>query len=95
MLERPAVKELTKAQAKWLALAASRPIKRADFRRSNMAIYFLAKRGFLQLVKGPRGSRGDIWHITDAGRAMRPTPAAPHREDCVEPFCKGRPLFPD
>ena len=87
MLERPDAKALTKAQHKWLAVATVRPIKRSDFRRCNRAIDFLANRGFLQLVAGPRGRRGDMWHITDAGRAMRPNPTSPHRKDILERFC--------
>ena len=88
MLERPDAKALTKAQHKWLAVATVRPIKRSDFRRCNRAIDFLANRGFLQLVAGPRGRRGDMWHITDAGRAMRPTQRHPTAKISWSAFAK-------
>lgn len=89
MLDRAPVKTLTKPQLAWLKRADKQPIKRRQLRASGpkKTIYFLAHHGFLQHVAG-RDAAGDMWHITDAGRAMRETPRHPAAKIAWSIFAK-------
>lgn len=81
---------LTKAQLAWLKRADKRPIKRRQLQHSGpkKTVYFLARQGFLQFVAGVRNTSGDMWHITDAGRALKETPRHPAAKIAWMKFAK-------